>query len=65
MDELITKIVKEAEEEGEGIILDKLKSFVGKKDNESIQDVEATLKEYLDVFSYPDVIYALETNPNK
>lgn len=63
LDELLTQIVKEAEDEHMGIVLDKLKSFVGKKDNESLQDVESTMKQCLDVFSYPDIIYALNDNP--
>lgn len=65
LDELLTIIVDEAEVMGSNLILDKLKAFVGKDDNESIQDIESTLKQYLDVFSYPDVIYCLQTNINK
>lgn len=65
LDELLTNIVTEAEQLGNSIILDKLKGFVGKADNESLQDVESTLKQYLDVFSYPDVIYCLQTNLHK
>ena len=65
LDELLTIIVDEAEAVGSNIILDKLKAFVGKDENESIQDIESTLKQYLDVFSYPDVIYCLQTNINK
>ena len=45
--------------------MDKTKSFIGKGENESIQDVEATLKQKLDVFSYPDIEYAFRTNPNR
>lgn len=65
LDELITKICKEAEACGWVLILDKLKGFVGKGTNESLQDVEATLKQYLEVFSYPDIEYALNNNPHK
>lgn len=63
--ELLNEIVEEAEQEGNGIVLDKLKSFVGKEDNESIQDVEATLKQSLDCFSYPDIVYCFKDNPIK
>ena len=65
LDGLITNIVNTAEMEGTGIVLDKLKGFVGKKDNESLQDIESTLKQYLDVFSYPDIVYCLKDNPNR
>lgn len=65
LDELISQIVHLAEKEQNGIVLDKLKSFVGKGKNESIQDVETTMKQYLDVFSYPDIVYMLKDNPNK
>lgn len=63
--ELLTEIVEEAELEGNGIVLDKLKSFVDKEDNESIQDIESTLKTSLDCFSYPDIIYCFKDNPNR
>lgn len=63
--ELLKEIVDEAEQDGNGIVLDKLRSFVGKEDNESIQDIEATLKTSLDCFSYPDIIYCLKDNPNR
>lgn len=63
--ELLKEIVEEAEQDGNGIVLDKLKSFVGKEDNESIQDVEATLKTSMDCFSYPDIIYCFKDNPNR
>ena len=65
LDDLLTEIVEDAEANGRGIILDKLKSFCGKDENESIQDVEATLKQKLDCFSYPDIEYCLRTNPLK
>ncbi len=65
LDELLKEICAEAEEAGEGVVLDKLKGFVGKKDNESLQDVEATMKERLDCFSYPDLVYMLHNNPNR
>ncbi len=65
LDDLITSIVADAESEGYNVVLDKLKSFVGKGDNESIQDVEATMKVYLDCFSYPDIVYCLKDNPNR
>ncbi|MCR5767941.1 MAG: type IV secretory system conjugative DNA transfer family protein [Lachnospiraceae bacterium] len=65
LDQLLKEICDEAEEAGEGVVLDKLKGFVGKKDNESLQDVEATMKERLDCLSYPDIVYMLHTNPNR
>lgn len=64
-DALLTEIVSDAEEKGYGIVLDKLKGFVGKDDNESIADIESTLKTYLEVFSYPDIQWCLHENPNK
>ena len=48
-----------------GIVLDKLKGFVGKGDNESVADIETTLKSYLEVFSYPELQWTLHGNPNK
>lgn len=63
--QLLTEIVTGAEEQHYGIVLDKLKCFTGKEDNESIQDIESTLKSYLEVFSYPDIEYCMYTNPNK
>ncbi len=63
--DLIEKVVEQSESKGYTIVLDKLQSFVGKDDNESIQDVEATMKTYLDVFSYPDIVFALHNNKNK
>ena len=63
--ELLQEIVEGAEIENNGIVLDKLKSFVGKTDNESIQDIESTLKTSLDCFSYPDIQYMLGCNPNR
>lgn len=63
--DLLKEIVEEAEDDNDGIVLDKLKGFVGKEDNESIQDIEATLKTSLDAFSYPDIIYALDINPHR
>ncbi len=63
--ELLKEIVEEAELDGNGIVLDSLKSFVGKEDNESIQDVDATLKKNLSVFSYPDIIYCFKDNPHR
>lgn len=65
LDDLLKEVVDEAEQDGNGIVLDKLKSFVGKKDNESVQDIETTLKTSLDCFSYPDVVYCFRDNPNK
>ena len=61
----LSEIVKDAEEKFDGITLDKLKGFVGKEDNNSIQDVESTMNQMLDVFSYPDIEYLLNNNPNK
>ena len=64
-DELITEIVNTAKQDGNGIVLDKLQGFVGKGENESLQDIESTLKTYLDVFSYPDIEYLLYNNPHR
>ena len=63
--ELLKVIVETAEVEGNVIVLDKLKGFVGKTDNESIQDVESTLKQYLEVFCYPDIVFCLKNNTNR
>ncbi len=63
--DLIKNVVEEAEAKGYNIVLDKLQGFVGRDDNESIQDVEATMKTYLDVFSYPDVVYSLYNNSQR
>lgn len=63
--ELLSEIVEFAKDFENSIVIDKLKSFVGKDDNESLQDVEATMKQCLDVFSYPDIIYCFQTNPKK
>lgn len=65
LNELLTEIVNEAENLGEGIVLDKLKGFQGKEGNESLQDIESTLKTYLDCFSYPDIVWCLHTNEHK
>lgn len=51
LDELLTAIVADAENQNMGVVLDKLKGFVGKGDNESVADIETTLKSYLEVFS--------------
>ena len=59
LDELLTAIVADAENQNMGIVLDKLKGFVGKEDNESIADIETTMKSYLEVFSYPELQWAL------
>lgn len=64
--ELLTEIVEDAEFKNYGIVLDKLKGFTGKEDNESLQDVESTLKSYLEpLSSYPDLEYCMYQNPNK
>lgn len=65
LDKLLASIVKDAEEKHMGLFLDKLKGFVGKGTNESIADVETTMKTYLEVFSYPDVQWCLHHNPYK
>lgn len=66
LDELLLKICTEATSNAWNIVTDKLASFQGKATNESIQDVEATLKQYIEIFaSYPDIVYALQTNRNK
>lgn len=65
LDELLTEIVEEAEQKHLGIVLDKLKGFVGKGDNESVADIETTLKTYLDVFSFPDIQWLVHDNTYK
>ena len=65
LDELLTAIVADAENQNMGVVLDKLKGFVGKGDNESVADIETTLKSYLEVFSYPELQWTLHGNPNK
>lgn len=65
LNELLTAIVADAECQNMGIVLDKLKGFVGKEDNESIADIETTLKTSLEVFSYPEMQFVLHGNPNK
>ena len=67
LNELLTAIVADAEEQNMGVVLDKLQNFtgVGKEDNESIADIETTLKTYLEVFSYPELQWTLHGNPNK
>lgn len=65
LDELLTAIVADAEQENMGVVLDKLKGFVGKGDNESIADIETTLKTYLEAFSYPELQWVLQDNPHK
>lgn len=65
LDQLLKEIVKEAEKENQGIVLDKLKSFVGKEGNEAIQNVEATMRTCLDVFAYPDIEFMFQSNPNR
>lgn len=65
LDELLTAIVADAENKNMGVVLDKLKGFVGKGDNESVGDIETTLKSYLEVFSYPEMQWTLHDNPNK
>jgi type IV secretory pathway TraG/TraD family ATPase VirD4 len=61
--ELLSEIVPVAEQLELGVVLDKLKSFVGKEDNESIADIQSTMCQNLSIFSYPDIIYALRDNP--
>ena len=65
LDELLTAIVADAEDQNMGVVLDKLKGFVGKGDNESVADIETTLKTYLEAFSYPELQWVLHDNPNK
>ena len=65
LDSLLTTIVSEAQAENSGVVLDKLMGFVGKGDNESLADIETTLKTYLEVFSYPEMQWVLHDNPNK
>ena len=66
LDELLTAIVADAENQNMGVVLDKLASFKGKAaDNESVADIETTLKTYLEAFSYPELQWVLHDNPNK
>ena len=65
LDELLAAIVADAEDQNMGVVLDKLKGFVGKGDNESVADIETTLKTYLEAFSYPELQWVLHDNPNK
>lgn len=65
LNELIEEVVMDAEARGMGIVLDKCASFVGKQESESVADIQTTLQTQLSVFSYPDIIYALQTNENK
>lgn len=65
LDDLLTTIVMEAEQDNSGVVLDKLKGFVGKGDNESVADIETTLKSYLEVFSYPEMQRILYDAPHK
>ncbi len=62
---LLLEIVTVAQELNWGLVLDKLKGFVGKEDNESLADIETTLKTYLEVFSYPDLQWCLHENPHR
>ena len=66
LDELLTAIVADAENQNMGVVLDKLAGFKGKAaDNESVADIETTLKTYLEAFSYPELQWVLHDNPNK
>ena len=66
LDELLTAIVADAENKNMGVVLDKIASFKGKAaDNESVADIETTLKTYLEAFSYPELQWVLHDNPNK
>ena len=66
LDELLTAIVADAEKQNMGVVIDKLGSFRGKAgENESVADIETTLKTYLEVFSYPELQWVLHDNPNK
>ena len=65
MGKLLQEAVNGAVENHWGVVIDKLAGFVGKDGNESVGDIEATLKTYLEVFSYPDIQYAFYGNPVK
>ena len=65
LDELLSAIVADAEQQNMGVVLDKLKGFVGKGENESVGDIETTLKTYLEAFSYPELQWTLHDNPVK
>ncbi len=65
MDDLLTEIVKAAKLDDDRITMGFLAGFVGKKDNESIQDVESTMKTSLECFIFPDIEYALLNNPHR
>ena len=63
--ELLNEIVQEAEQSDEGIVLDMLKGYLGKDGNESLQDIETTLKSNLGALSFPNIVYMCHTNPKK
>ena len=65
LSELLAKVVADAEQKRMGYVLDCLKGFVGKEGNESVGDIESTLKTHLDVFSLPEIVWCLHNNPNK
>lgn len=65
LNDLLLEITTVAQELNMGLVLDKLKGFVGKSDNESLADIETTLKTYLEVFSYPDLQWCLHDNPHR
>ena len=65
LNELLTAIVADAESQNMGIVLEKAKGFVGKEGNESIADIETTLKTSIDIFSFPEMQWILHGNPNK
>ena len=65
LDKLLADIVEDARGKMMGVVIDKLAGFVGKEGNNSVGDIETTLKTYLEVFSYPDIAYCLNDNPNK
>ena len=65
LDKLLTEIVEDAREKMMGVVIDKLAGFVGKGDNNSVGDIEVTLKTYLEIFSYPDIAFCLQDNPYK
>ena len=65
LDELLTAVVEDARQKQMGVVLDKLQGFCGKSDNESVADIETTLKTHLDAFSYPELGWILQDHPNR
>ena len=65
LDKLLKEIIEDAREKMMGVVIDKLAGFVGKGDNDSVGDIEVTLKTYCEFISYPDIAFCLSNSPNK